>query len=168
MKNPVDQAILPHRIVAGIGMVLLAVVWAIGWLTPGDPFENAQAPAVQISLTASVLVAWNLLAAVIAAGFFHAASVYPAKLFGKYRSTSLFLVVIGIILLFPVPIMAQILGTSPLGRAYALLITGMSIAAIVFGRARLKLIQERLASLSGSVKASLAPIEEIDQIGETD
>jgi hypothetical protein len=168
VKNPVEQAILSHRIVAGLGMVLLAVVWAIGWFTPGNPFKNAESPGVQISLTAAVFVAWNLLAAVIAAGFFHAASVHPAKLFGKYRRASLFLVVIGIVLLFPVPIMAQILGTSPLGRAYALLITGMSIAAIVFGRARLRLIQERLAALSGCVKTSLAPIEDIDQIGETD
>ena len=149
-------------------MTLLAAVWATGWFTFGNPFKDAQTPLVQIGLTACVLIAWNLLATVIAAGFFHAAGIYPAKRFRSYRNASLRLVIVGIILLFPVPAMAQVLGNTPPGRALALVITGMSIAAIVFGRARLILIQERLRVLSGSAKGSLAPIEEIDQIGETD
>jgi len=147
-------------------MVLLAMVWAAGWFTLPDAFKDTQAPIVVMGLIAGVFAAWNLLACVISAGFFHAASVLSAVKYRAYRGASLRLVIVGIVLLFPVPIAAQVLGNSPLGRALSLIITGMSIAAIVFGRARLRLIERRLESLVEGDKILLAPIEEIEQIGE--
>jgi hypothetical protein len=148
-------------------MVLLAMVWAAGWFTLPDAFEDTRAPIVVMGLIAGVFTAWNLLACVVAAGFFHAASVLSAVKYRAYRGASLRLVIVGIVLLFPVPIAAQVLGNSPLGRALSLIITAMSIMAIVFGRARLRLIERRLESLAEGDKILLAPIEEIEQIGET-
>jgi len=142
-------------------MVLLAAIWAAGWFAPSDSFTGADFPWVHMALSAGTLAAWNLLGCVIAAGFFHAASKHAASAFRRYRLASLRLLIIGIIFVFPVPIMAQMLGRSPQGRALALLITAMSIATIIFGRARIKLIEDRLAHLARleDEDASLAPWE---------
>jgi hypothetical protein len=167
VKDPVRTAILSYRIAAGIGMVLLAVVWAGGWFIPGDVFENTQSPGVLIGLVAAVFAAWNLLAAVIATGFFHAASHYTAKTYGAYRSASFRLVILGLLVLFVVPLAALVLGTSPIGRALSLAITGISICAIIFGRARLRVIESRLISYAAEDRSTLVPIEEVEQLGET-
>lgn len=155
-KNPV----LPYRLAAGIVMVLLAVVWAIGWFTsPTNLFAGTEAPVVLSILTALVLGAWNLIACVIAAGFFHAASVIHAETWRGFRSASLRLVLTGMIFLFPVPLMAQVLGSSIPGRALALFITGMSIAAVIFGRARINSIGERLREFAEAEELpKLAPL----------
>lgn len=152
---------------AGTGMVLLAVVWASGWFIPIHSFEDTQSTAVLITLIACVFMAWNLLAGVIAAGFFHAASHYDATGFKAYKNASLRLVITGIVVLFPMPLAALVLGHSPLGRALSLVITCISIAAIVFGRQRLRIIEERLAFFAKRHGSStLVPIEEIEQLGE--
>ena len=149
MIDPVRRAILPFRLAAGIGMVLLAVVWVVGWFTsPQNLFANTESPIVLAVLTTLVLGAWNLIACVIAAGFFHAASVHHAANFRAYRSAGLRLVLVGIIFLFPVPMMTEVLGSNIPGRALALVITGMSIAAIIFGRARINIIAKRLEELA--------------------
>jgi len=160
-KDRVRKAILPHRLFAGLGMVLLAVTWAAGWFTPPDPFEGARSPRVLMSLTALVFTAWNLLACVIAIGFFHAGSVHFAKSFKAFRNGSLRLELAGLIMLYPVPIMAQVLGPTPEGRVYSLFITAMSIAAVMFGRARLRKIEFRLSDLADQERPadSLAPFE---------
>jgi hypothetical protein len=167
VKDPSQTAILPYRLIASLAMVLLAVIWAMGWFAGRDRFAESVSPLVLVSLTASVFLAWSLVAAVIAAGFFHAASIHSATTYRGYRAASLTLVIIGILLLFPVPLMATVLGHSPVGRALALLVTCVSIAAIIFGRARLGMIHDRLTRLYEGSNVSLAPIEEIDQIGET-
>lgn len=155
----VQRAIFPHRLFAGLGMVLLAAIWAVGWFTPPDPYSSTSEPLFLMSVTALVLASWNLLACVIAAGFFHAGSVHPAGTFGYYRNASFRMQLMGLIMLFPVPIMAQVLGASPLGRTLAMLITTMSIAAILFGRARFRMIESRLYQLAGNEEeaASLEP-----------
>ncbi len=146
-------------------MVLLAAVWALGWYTPPDPFSGTEAPLVLIIVTATVLASWNLVAGVIAAGFFHASSIHPASTFRSYRLASLRLMAVGIFWLFPVPLMAQVLGATAAGRALSLLVTVISIAAIVFGRARLHLVEERLDELSriDARMATLAPWENGDR-----
>ncbi|MCK4719033.1 hypothetical protein KAU08_00165, partial [bacterium] len=90
------------------------------------------------------------LCCVIAAGFFHAASVNQAKTFVKYRIVSLLLLILGTLILFPVPMMSQVLGDGAIGRAMALLVTGMSFAAIAFGRARINVIYTRLMEFTES------------------
>jgi len=154
------RAILPFRLTAGIVMVLLAIVWVLGWFTsPANLFTGTEAPVVLSILTALVLGAWNLIACVIAAGFFHAASVIHAETYFAYRNASLRLVLIGMIFLFPVPLMTQVLGSSIPGRALALLITGMSIAAVIFGRARINSIGEHLIELAEAEEfPKLAPL----------
>ena len=167
MSDNNRKAVFMHRLAAGTGMVLLALVWAAGWFTGADPFIKLESASAVMGIVAAVFAAWNLLAGVIAAGFFHAASVYPAASFRKYQNSSLRLVVTGIIFLFPVPIAAQVLGNSPWGRALALVITGISICAIIFGRARLRLIESRLNTLAEG-QASGSMIEEIEQLGESE
>jgi len=139
-------------------MVLLAAVWLAGWfISPANLFADTDAPLLLALLTALVLAAWNLLGCVIAAGFFHAASRHPAMTFRGFRAASLRLTILGILFLFPVPLMAQVLGSSPQGRALALLVTAMSLAAVVFARARIRLIARRLALLEELSK--LAPLQ---------
>jgi hypothetical protein len=167
VNNKTRSEVTPHRLAAGIGMVLLAIVWAAGWFTSGNPFSGMDSSAAVMGIIAGVFVAWNLLSSVIAAGFFHAASLNPATTYRGYKSASLRLVITGIIMLFPVPLMAQSLGNSPWGRALALIITGISMAAIIFGRARLGQIETRLNALAKRDKVMGAEIEEIEQIGET-
>jgi hypothetical protein len=147
-------------------MVLLATLWAAGWFTSGDPFKDMDSPAAVMGIVAGVFAAWNLVSSVIAAGFFHAASLNPSTTYRGYKNASFRLVVTGIIMLFPVPVMAQVLGNSPWGRALALVITGISIAAIIFGRARLSQIETRLNALAKRENVRGAEIEEIEQIGE--
>lgn len=147
-------------------MVLLAVVWVWGWFSGIDPFNREGQPRVLIFLMAAVLSAWNLLAAVIAAGFFHAASIYKTDSFRAYRNASFRLVLTGILFLFPIPLASYVLGVSPLGRALSLFIVAISISAIIFGRARLQIVENRLYELAESSKPALAPIEEIEQLGE--
>lgn len=141
-------------------MVLLALVWAVGWFTsPLNLFAATDKGLVLSLLTTMVLGAWNLIGCVIAAGFFHAASVNPAETFRHYRNASLRLILIGMIFLFPVPLMTQVLGSSIQGRALALLITGMSIATVLFGRARINAVAGRLHQLAESEELSkLAPL----------
>jgi hypothetical protein len=147
-------------------MVLLALLWASGWFTGGDKFKDVENPLAVMGIVAAVFAAWNLLSAVIAAGFFHAASVYPAKTYLSYKAASLRLVICGILMLFPVPIMAQVLGDSATGRALALIITSISIAAVIFSRARLRLIENRLMALWGITRTKSTTIEEFEQFGE--
>jgi hypothetical protein len=148
-------------------MVLLALLWASGWFTGVDKFRDVENPLAVMGIVAAVLAAWNLLSAVIAAGFFHAASVYPSKTFKAYKAASFRLVLCGLIMLFPVPVMAQVLGNSAGGRALALIITSISIAGVIFSRARLRLIENRLTSLWGLTRTESTTVEEIDQFGET-
>jgi hypothetical protein len=155
-----QKALLPYRLTAGIVMVLLAIVWATGWfMSPANLFAGTEAPVVLTVLTSLVLGAWNLIACVIAAGFFHAASVIQAETYRAYRNASLRLVLIGMIFLFPVPLMAQVLGSSIQGRSLALFITGMSIATVIFGRARINSIGERLREYAEAEELpKLAPL----------
>ena len=156
----------PHRLIAGTGMVLLAAVWAAGWFTPPDPYADTESPLLLMVLTAATLAAWNLLACVVAVGFFHAAGLHPGKTFRAFRLGSLRLEIMGVIFLFPVPLMAQVLGGSALGRSLALFITAMSIAAVMFGRARMRLVESHLGELARRDEQafepapSLAPWEE--------
>jgi hypothetical protein len=166
VKNKTRSEVTSHRLAAGIGMVLLAIVWAAGWFASGDPFKEMDSPATVMGIIAGVFVAWNLLSSVIAAGFFHAASTNPSTTYRGYRTASFRLVVTGILMLFPVPLMAQSLGNSPWGRALALIITGISMAAIIFGRARLAQIENRLNALAKRDISMGAEIEEIEQLGE--
>lgn len=166
MKNDIEKSVFPHRLAAGIGMVSLSLVWAAGWFIESNAFRNSSSSFVLITLPALVFMAWNIVSGVIAAGFFHAASRHHMKSFKAYRKASLGLLIIGILFLFPVPIMALSLGNSTLGRVYSLIITGISIAAIIFGRARIEQIREKLGNLASSGKPDLAPFEEIEQLGE--
>lgn len=164
-KKPVGSPSFPHRLIAGLGMVLLAIVWAAGWFTPPDPFKGTESPALLMVITATVIGAWTLLSAVIAAGFFHAASKHPAKTYRKYRMASLRLLLAGLLILFPGPVIAQVLGTTMAGRALALLITSISIATIVFGRARIIQMESHMAALlrqEGDL-SQLEPWENIDR-----
>jgi hypothetical protein len=102
------------------------------------------------NLTTLVLGAWNLLSCVISAGFFHAASIAKAATFGQYKIKSLWFFIGGIIFLFPVPLMTQVLGREPVGRALALIITCMSLATIAFGRARINAIYSNLWEIAES------------------
>lgn len=158
MDERVRKAIFPHRLTAGLGMVLLAIVWAFGWITAPSIIYTEPDSILKLRLITVVLGSWNLLCCVIAAGFFHAASVNQAKTFMKYRMVSLLLLILGILVLFPVPMMSQVLGDGAIGRAMALLITGMSFAAIAFGRARINAIYTRLLEFTESDEgASLIP-----------
>lgn len=153
MEKLVQKAIFPHRLAAGLGMVLLAIVWAYGWITaPSNLFLHEEHAGLMRYLTTLILAAWNLLSCVIAAGFFHAASINKPVTFRKYRLASLWLLIGGIIFLFPVPFMTQVLGREPVGRALALIITGMSFAAIAFGRARINVIYNRLKEFAESAE----------------
>jgi len=148
MNDSVRKAIFPHYLIAGLAMVLLAVVWAAGWLTsPRGLYEGHNNPRNLILITALVLAAWNLLSCVITAGFYHAASKHPANTFRLYRNASVRMMLLGTLFLFPVPVMTYVLGGEPYGRALAIIITGISLAGIVFGRARIRVIQERLGEL---------------------
>ena len=146
-------------------MVLLAIIWAAGWFTPPDSFEGNENRILLIAITATVIAAWSLLASVIAAGFFHAASKHSSNTVRGYKFASLRLLIVGIIFLFPGPIMAQVLGMSMTGRALALFITAISISTILFGRARINQIEGRIAVLeSGAVEHPLlAPWEETEK-----
>ncbi|MCK4719064.1 hypothetical protein KAU08_00320, partial [bacterium] len=110
MDERVRKAIFPHRLTAGLGMVLLAIVWAFGWITAPSNIFNEPDSTLKLFLITIVLGSWNLLCCVIAAGFFHAASVNQAKTFVKYRIVSLLLLILGTLILFPVPMMSQVLG----------------------------------------------------------
>ena len=174
MKNQIRSPAFPHRLAAGLAMVLLAVIWATGWFTPPDPFVASEKPLLMMLILALVFVAWNLLSCAVAAGFFHAASKHPASTFRAYRNASLRLVILAVLFLFPIPIAAQVLGSSPGGRALSLFVTLISLAGVVFGRTRLNLIELRLLELaSGSepqpkpeLLPSLAPFEEVNEFGE--
>ncbi|MCX6645915.1 MAG: hypothetical protein NTY09_06125 [bacterium] len=159
MDKSAQKAIFPHRLAAGLGLVLLAIVWAFGWITaPPNLFIHEEHAAIMRLMTTLILGAWNLLSCVLAAGFFHAASINQAKTLMGYRLVSLWLIILGIIILFPVPLMTQVLGKEPVGRALALVITGMSFAAIAFGRARINVIYGRLKEIGESEEhAGLVP-----------
>jgi len=162
MLNPSERKpTFYHYLVAGLGLVLLAVVWAMGWLTAlPDPLEGKEQAGLLMVLTALVLGAWNLVSCVIAAGFFHAASKHPAKTFLSYRAASLRLVFMGVLFVFPVPLMTQVLGADPRGRALALLVIGISMAGIAFGRARIRIIEKRLIELpEEKAPPKLAPFQ---------
>jgi hypothetical protein len=160
IKQKISQAMFPFRLTAGLGMVLLAVVWSIGWMTaPRDLYTHNPQPALLLSLTSIVLIIWNLVSCVIAAGFFHAASKHAAHTFKSYLNASLRLVIMGVIFVFPVPLMSAVLGSESVGRVLALVIMGMSIAAIVFGRARMKMIENRLYDIAKAEELNvLAPM----------
>jgi predicted membrane channel-forming protein YqfA (hemolysin III family) len=161
VNDSVRKAIFPLYLIAGLAMVLLAAVWAQGWFTsPLDLYEGHDNPGILILVTALVLAAWNLISCVIAAGFYHAASKHPATHFRQYRNASIRLMLMGTIFLFPVPLMTYVLGGEPYGRALALLITGISLAGVVFGRARIKAIGKRLGTMLEAEKhdSSLAPL----------
>ncbi len=160
-QKPVSKVSFPHRLVAGLGMVLLAVIWVAGWLARSDIYTDTESPMLFLVLTATVLAAWTLLTAVIAAGFFHAANKHPANTFRAYRNASLRLLVGGVLILFPGPLMALVLGSTAEGRALALVVTAISISAILFGRARIHLIEARLSELAAmdDETVSLAPWE---------
>ncbi len=151
-----------YYLIAGTGLVLLAFVWAAGWMTaPANPFEDGENPGRLMMLTALVLGAWNLVSCVIAAGFFHAASKHPAETFRGYRLASIRLFFMGVAFLFPVPLMTQVMGSDPTGRALAIVIVGISMAGIVFGRARINAIGERLGELAEAEDAlPLAPFQD--------
>ncbi len=150
MSEKTKKALFYHRLIAGLGLVMLAVVWASGWfLGPGTVYngDSEADPRLLLLMTTLILASWNLLSCVIAAGFFHAANKHTASTFEGYKLFSLLLVLAGILFLFPVPLMTGALGSDAPGRAMALLVTGISMAGIAFGRARLRAIGERLEEL---------------------
>ncbi len=161
MKDQISKAIFPHYLIAGLGMVLLVCVWAFGWKTsPAQLYDGLESPALMLILISLVLAGWSLLSCVIAAGFFHAASKHPAKTFNAFRNASIRLMLLGTIFLFPVPVMTYVLGSEMTGRALALVITGISLAGIVFGRARIKVIERHLTALSvAEEREELTPLK---------
>ena len=162
MSEQVRKALIQLYILAGLGLVLLAVVWVAGWfIAPLGLYEGKDDPGLLLLLTTLVLGAWNLLSCVIAAGFFHAASRNGAKTFRHFKNASLRLVFIGVLFLFPVPLMTHVLGGEIEGRALALFVIVISMAGIAFGRARIRMIGNRLAELEHLAEAqTLAPFEE--------
>lgn len=147
-------------------MVLLALLWAAGWLNGADPFKNSQYPSMLIYILGGVFLAWALLSSVIASGFFHAASIYKSPNLHAYRRSALRLVITGLIILFIVPTMAQSLGNSPIGRTLSLFVTAISLCAIIFNRARMVIIENRMREMALTGQPGPAHIEEIEQIGE--
>lgn len=143
-------------------MVLLILVWGAGWMLPPGAYFEQGARIVMLPLTGIVLFAYGLLGSVLAAGFFHAASNASMKNFGIYRSRSYMILLIGFLWLFPVPIMTLVLGGSAAGRAVALIITGISLSGIIFARARINLIGDRLEKIYKGSK--VAPFEEVESL----
>jgi len=161
VTETVQKALFYHYLLAGLGLVLLAVVWALGWVVaPEGLYEGKERATQLLIVTALVQASWNLLSCVVAAGFFHAASVNAAKTFRSYQSASLRLLFLGIVFVFPVPFMTNVLGAEVPGRILALFVVVISMAGIMFGRARIRMIGRRLAELEDSENAlPLAPFE---------
>jgi len=151
MTEKVDtgRAVFPHRLVAGLALVLLAVVWSFGWLTSQTGLYDGHENGILLrNLTALTLAAWNLIACVVAAGFFHAASVNNAKTYRGFRNISLIFIIVGVLFLFPIPFMTGVLGAELPGRALSLVIVGISFAGVAFGRARILAIQKKLKGMA--------------------
>jgi len=168
MTDTVRKALFYHYLLAGLGLVLLAVLWAFGFFTaPSGLYEGSEKSSKLLLITALTLASWNLMSCVCAAGFFHAASKALSDTFEAYKATSLRLFFMGIIFVFPVPLMTSILGTELYGRVYSLFIIVISMAAIMFGRARINLIGERLNQFeTGEDDKPLAPFEEATSMSD--
>ena len=148
MSDQVRKAISQHYILAGLGLVLLACVWALGWMVSPSGLYEAKPNALKLLLlTTLILAAWNLMSCVVAAGFFHAASVHGAKTYKAYKVASFRLLFFGIIFVFPIPLATTVLGPEPPGRILSLFVIVISMAGILFARARIRMIGRRLTEL---------------------
>lgn len=156
MSDQVRKAISRHYILAGLGLVLLACVWALGWMvSPSGLYEGKPGAWKLLLLTTIILAAWNLMSCVVAAGFFHAASVHTASTFKAYKAASFRLLFFGVIFVFPIPLASSVLGPELPGRILALFVIVISMAGILFGRARIRMIGRRLSELEALNESAL-------------
>lgn len=162
MSESVRKALFYHYLLAGLGLVLLAIIWAFGFFTaPSGLYDSPDKSGKLLLITALTLASWNLMSCVCSAGFFHAASKALADTYNAYKAVSLRLFFLGIVFVFPVPLMTSVLGSELFGRIYALFIIAISMATILFGRARINAIAKRLEEYeSGEDSPQLAPFEE--------